>query len=192
MAHLLGIKKLVLAINKMDLVGYDRAVFERIRDEYTAFLQQFQLVPQCFIPISGLHGVNIVQGAPELPWYDGPSVLQQVDRFTPREPPVAYAFRLPVQDIYKFTAEGDERRIVTGTIETGRIAVGDAVTFYPSGKQSRVRSIEQFNAPAKTTAEAGEATVELEGALKDLEKAEKMFRDKGVKVESVVGTIVEG
>jgi bifunctional enzyme CysN/CysC len=80
-----------------------------------------------------------------------------VDSFIPRESPVALPFRLPVQDIYKFTEQGDERRIVAGTIETGRIAAGDAVTFFPSGKKARIHSVERFNAPARDDAVAGEA-----------------------------------
>ena len=62
---------------------------------------------------------------------------------------------MPVQDVYKFTKQGDDRRIVAGTIESGAVNVGDDVIFYPSGKKSRVKSIEAFNRPAQTRAEAG-------------------------------------
>ena len=64
-------------------------------------------------------------------------------------------FRMPVQDVYKFTKQGDDRRIVSGTIDSGSVSVGDTVIFYPSGKKSRVKSIEAFNRPTQTKAEAG-------------------------------------
>ena len=84
-------------------------------------------------------------------------MLEQIDAFTPKAAPLNFPFRLPVQDIYKFTEQNDDRRIVAGTIETGRINVGAAVTFYPSRKRSRVKSIEYFNGPEKNDAAAGEA-----------------------------------
>lgn len=157
MVSMLGIRQISVLVNKMDLVGYDRGVFASIRAEYAAFLDRFDVQPASFIPVSGMAGANIVARAPETAWYDGPTVLEQIDAFTSRELPVAHPFRLPVQDIYKFTAQGDERRIVAGTIETGRLSVGDGVTFYPSGKRSRIKSIEQFNAPPAGVAQAGQA-----------------------------------
>lgn len=157
MMSMLGLRQLTVLVNKMDLVGYDPKVFEQIRSDYTAFLERLQIRPVSFIPVSGLLGVNIVSRSPETPWYRGPTVLEQIDLFQRKEFPPALPFRLPVQDIYKFTEQGDDRRIVTGTIETGSIATGDAVVFQPSGKTSRIRSVEYFNGPAKTTATAGEA-----------------------------------
>jgi bifunctional enzyme CysN/CysC len=64
---------------------------------------------------------------------------------------------MPVQDVYKFTKQGDDRRIIAGTVETGTLRVGDEVVFYPSGKRSRVKSIESFNTPVRQEAEAGQA-----------------------------------
>jgi bifunctional enzyme CysN/CysC len=157
MVSMLGIRQISVLVNKMDLVGYDRAVFERIKAEYTAFLKNLQVEPVSFIPISGMEGTNMVARGDATPWYQGPTVLEQIDAFEPKAAPLEFPFRLPVQDIYKFTAENDDRRIVAGTIETGRIRAGDAVTFYPSRKKSRVKSVEYFNGPEKTDAAAGEA-----------------------------------
>lgn len=157
MVSMLGIRQISVLVNKMDLVGYDRAVFEKIRADYTAFLKNLGVEPVSFIPISGMEGTNMVTHGDATPWYDGPTVLEQIDAFEPKAPPLGFPFRLPVQDIYKFTEQNDERRIVAGTIETGRIRVGDGVTFYPSRKKSRVKSVEYFNGPEKASAAAGEA-----------------------------------
>jgi bifunctional enzyme CysN/CysC len=157
MVSLLGIRQLAVVVNKMDLVSWDRAVYERIVREYGAFLDQVGIQPSCFIPVSGRGGDNVADRSANLPWYEGPTVLDALDAFRNEPPPVARAFRMPVQDVYKFTKQGDDRRIVAGTIESGAIAVGDAVIFYPSGKKSRVKSIEAFNCPVQTRAEAGSA-----------------------------------
>jgi bifunctional enzyme CysN/CysC len=155
MVSLLGIRQLAVVVNKMDLVGWDRGVYDRIVREYGAFLDQVGIRPACFIPVSGRGGDNIAERSPNLPWYQGPTVLDTLDAFRSEPAPVDRPFRMPVQDVYKFTKQGDDRRIVAGTIDAGAINVGDTVIFYPSGKKSRVKSIEAFNRPAQTRAEAG-------------------------------------
>jgi bifunctional enzyme CysN/CysC len=157
MVSLLGIRQLAVLVNKMDLVGWDRGVYERIVREYSAFLGQVGIRPACFIPASGRGGDNIADRSASLPWYDGPTVLQALDAFESEPAPVDRPFRMPVQDVYKFTKQGDDRRIVAGTIDSGSLQVGDAVIFYPSGKKNRVKSIEAFNSPPHTRAEAGQA-----------------------------------
>jgi len=158
MISMLGIQQIAVLVNKMDLVDFSRERFESIREEYTAFLGRLDVHPVAFIPISAREGVNMTAPSEQTPWYKGQTVLGQIDAFEKPPSRSAGVFRMPVQDIYKFTAEGDDRRIVAGTIETGSIRVGDEVVFSPSGKRSRVRSIEAFNAPASETASAGQAT----------------------------------
>ena len=158
MVSLLGIRKLAVVVNKMDLVDWDQRVYERIVREYGAFLDQIGIKPSCFIPVSGRGGDNIADRSPQLPWYEGPTVLEALDGFESEPAPVHQPFRMPVQDVYKFTKQGDDRRIVAGTIDSGTVRVGDEVIFYPSGKKSRVRSIEGFNRPPQNRAEAGQAT----------------------------------
>lgn len=157
MLSMLGLRQLAVLVNKMDLVGYRQEVFDGIREEYAAFLGRLGIVPASFIPVSGMQGVNIAARGSETAWYSGPTVLEQIDSFHRKEFPQTLPFRLPVQDVYKFTEQGDERRIVAGTIETGTIAVGDEVVFQPSGKTSRVKSVEYFNGAVKQAASAGEA-----------------------------------
>ena len=157
MVSMLGVRQLVVVVNKMDLVDYDRATFEAIRQEYLAFLSRIGLEPLTFIPVSGTGGANIVERSPETPWYEGPTLLEQMDAFAKPELPTRLPFRFPVQDVYRFTEAGDDRRILAGTVETGAVRVGDEVVFYPSRKGSKVASVERFNAPARPVAEAGEA-----------------------------------
>lgn len=158
MVSMLGVKQLSVLVNKMDLVDYSRDVFQRIEEEYRAFLGHLGVHPRSFIPISGREGCNMTTGDARTPWYAGPSVLEQVDAFERPRRPVDQPFRMPVQDIYKFTAEGDNRRIVAGNVETGVLRPGDAVTFYPSGKESTIAAIEGFNSPAQDGVGAGQAT----------------------------------
>ena len=158
MLSMLGIRQIAILVNKMDLVGYDQATFDRIVREYGQFLTEVNIRPSSFIPVGGRDGDNIADRSARMAWYDGPTVLDMLDAFDTEPPAVDRPFRMPVQDVYKFTKEGDDRRIVAGTIETGTLSVGDEVVFYPSGKRSHVRSIEAFNRPAQMRAEAGAAT----------------------------------
>ena len=157
MMSMLGIRQIAVVANKMDLVGYDQRHFETIVREYGEFLSKIGVHPACFIPAAGREGDNIATRSAAMPWYDGPTVLEALDRFETERPTLDKPFRLPVQDVYKFTAQGDDRRIVAGTIETGVVRVGDEVAFYPSGKKGRVKTIEAFNRPILTEAHAGEA-----------------------------------
>ena len=157
MVSLLGIRQLAVVVNKMDLVGWDRGVFDRIVKEYGAFLNQVGIQPACFIPVSARGGDNIAEASENLPWHQSPTVLDALDAFRSEAAPVDRPFRMPVQDVYKFTKQGDDRRIVAGTIDAGVINVGETVIFYPSGKKSRVKSIEAFNRPEQNRAEAGSA-----------------------------------
>ncbi len=157
MVSLLGIRQLAVVVNKMDLVNWDQEVFDRIRREYGTFLDQVGIRPSAFIPVSGRGGDNIADRSSHLGWYQGPTVLDALDAFRSEPMPIDRPFRMPVQDVYKFTKQGDDRRIVAGTIDSGSVKVGDPVIFYPSGKKSRVKSIEAFNRPIETRAEAGYA-----------------------------------
>ena len=154
---MLGVKQVTVIVNKMDLADYSQSVFEGIQKEYGAFLAARRVVPTSFIPIAALHGANIATHGPEMPWYKGPTVLEQLDRFENKKSLGDLPFRFPVQDIYKFTEEGDERRIAAGTVDSGNISVGEDVVFLPSYKRAAIRSVEQFNAPVSARATAGEA-----------------------------------
>lgn len=152
---MLGIRQIAVCINKMDLVGYDQKAFNRLVSEYKKFLKEIGITPQAFIPLAALEGVNITEKSKELSWFKGPSVLDMLDLFEKAPSTEKKPLRMPVQAIYKFTESGDDRRIVAGRIESGTLAVGDKVVFYPSFKRSEIKTIESFNAPSKKSAAAG-------------------------------------
>ncbi len=154
---MLGIPQVAVLVNKMDLVEHHEKVFRAIEKEYGDFLKEFNIRPNVFIPISARDGLNLAVRSEQMPWYPGPTVLEQLDLFRHEPSRSAAPFRFPVQDVYKFTELEDERRILGGTIDTGRVKVGDEVVFLPSKKRTRIKSIEEFNAPLKKEAEAGEA-----------------------------------
>lgn len=155
---MLGIKKIAVLVNKMDLVGYDQKVYDNIVREYSQFLETIDVKPLTFLPISAFYGDNIVEASANTPWYEGQSVLGLLDGLDNEHSEDHLPLRLPVQGVYKFTKGGDSRRIIAGTIESGTIRTGDEVVFYPSGKRTRVKSIESFNSEERISALAGEAT----------------------------------
>ena len=154
---MLGIKQIVVLVNKMDLVGYKQEVFDSICAEYNQFLDEIGVQPLCYIPVSGRMGDNVAKLSENTPWHEGYTVLTALDSFEKAKPLTDKPFRMPVQDVYKFTLFGDDRRIVAGTVSSGTMRVGDELVFYPSGKSSVVKSIETFSAPSKDKALSGGA-----------------------------------
>lgn len=145
MLSMLGIQQIAVVINKMDLVDYSQEVYEKVKNEYLEFLKQINITPKFVLPVSSFQGDNIVKQSDKMPWYDGMCILEVLDAFECEEEHDKQPFRMPVQDVYKFTRNGDDRRIVAGTIETGTIRPGQEVIFYPSGKKSHIHKIESFN-----------------------------------------------
>ncbi len=152
---LLGIRQVVVAVNKMDLVDYSQSVFENVVAEYKAFLSQIGVAAHAFIPISARTGLNVASRdtASPMPWYSGPSVTDLLDTFEPPKPVHDLPLRFPVQDVYRF----DHRRIIAGRIDTGTLRVGDTVIFSPNNKTSTVASFENWSGETKTVAHAGES-----------------------------------
>ena len=152
---MLGIRQVAVLVNKMDLVGYKQSVFDDIKNEYEKFLKKINIVPKTFIPVSGMEGDNIAFKSENMPWYEGLTVLQQMDEFNTIPAPENMPFRMPVQGVYKFTGSNDSRRIIAGTVDAGKVRAGDQLVFYPSGKKTAVKTLEVFNAetPTEFTAE---------------------------------------
>src|SRR5262249_16757866 len=134
-ARLLGIHDYVLAVNKMDLVDFDRAVFDDIVDEFDRILPKANLHP---IPMSALHGDNVITRSDRTPWFDGMSLLEFLETVEVDHDVVSRPFRLPIQLVLRPT---HEFRGYAGQILTGVIRPGDAVTIWPAGRQSRVDRI---------------------------------------------------
>ena len=154
---MLGIKQIAVVVSKMDLIKYSQKKFKSIVSEYKTFLKSIGLEASIFIPVSGIKGDNIVKKSKNLSWYKEKTLLGVIEFFTAEKDILSKSFRMPVQDIYKFTNSNDKRRLIAGTILSGKIKVGDEIQFYPSGKKTTVNSIERFNAPLKSEAVAGEA-----------------------------------
>jgi sulfate adenylyltransferase subunit 1 len=146
LAHLMGIPHLVVAVNKMDLVGYDQAVFERIRADYLAFAGKLGIGDCRFIPISALRGDMVVDRGENLDWYEGPTLLEDLESAPAAHTERAEPFRLPVQFVCRprdaQNPDLHDYRGYQGRVESGEIAVGDAVSVLPSGRTSRVKAIE--------------------------------------------------
>ncbi len=149
---LLGIKKVYVVVNKMDLVDYSEERFNEIQDQFNEFLNNLNIYPEKYIPISAFHGENITSKSSKMPWYKGYTILENMDKIEKDKGIEEKALRLPIQDVYKF----DNRRIVAGRIESGTLKVGDEVAIYPSGKTTRVKSIEYWQEKdKKDTVSAG-------------------------------------
>lgn len=142
--HLLGLRQVVVAVNKMDAVGYDAARFGEVKQQILDYLEEIGVQAAAVVPISARNGENLALGTDAMPWHEGGTLLDVLDRFEPAAAPVERPLRMPIQDVYKF----DDRRILVGRIETGVLRVGDTLLFSPSNKTVRVKSIEEWNAKA--------------------------------------------
>lgn len=142
-SSLLGIPHLVICINKMDLVGFDEAVYNRIVEDYKQFAQKLNAKDITFIPVSALKGDNVATPSTAMPWYTGPSLLQHLE-----EVPVSRDFnlndaRFPVQYVIRpLSAEYHDYRGYAGKVISGAYRKGDKVSIQPSGQTSTVKSVE--------------------------------------------------
>ncbi len=141
--HLLGIHQVAVVVNKMDRVGFDEGRFHEIEAEIASHLASLGLGATAIIPISAREGDGIAALTPPMAWHTGPTVLQVLDRFAPARLATELALRIPVQAVYKF----DERRIIAGRVESGRLAVGDEIAIMPRGRRARIQSIEGWPVP---------------------------------------------
>jgi sulfate adenylyltransferase subunit 1 len=139
LAHLLGIPHLVVAVNKMDLVGYRSEAFAAIVDDFLAFAGRSGIAGVRFVPMSALEGDMVVGRGERLGWYDGPTLLQILETAELPKAPASAPLRLPVQYVARPVA--GRPRGYMGRIESGSIAVGDRVRLLPSGAESRVREL---------------------------------------------------
>jgi bifunctional enzyme CysN/CysC len=150
---MLGIKNLIVVVNKMDLVDYSEERFHKIEENYRKFLADLGLEARLFIPASAKEGENVAQASMKMKWYCRANVLEALDLLEPQKSDVDLPLRFCVQDVYRF----DGRRIITGRIETGALRVGDQLVFSPANKSSVVATVERWNAPANGPAVAGDS-----------------------------------
>jgi bifunctional enzyme CysN/CysC len=154
LAHVIGIRSVVLAVNKMDLIGYDRAAYETILADYAAFAERIGVKRFLSIPISGLEGDNIVTKSERMPWYAGPALLEHLETVEVDSTAAQrQSFRMPVQWVNR---PNQDFRGFMGLICSGGVRPGDAVRVLPSGRSTRVARIVTFGGDAES-AFAGEA-----------------------------------
>ncbi len=151
--HLLGIAQVMVLVNKIDRIDYDRERIRAVEAEMLAYLNELGVVPRFVIPVSARGGDNVAEHSHATAWYDGPTVLEALDHFEPAPQTTDLPLRLPIQDVYKF----DDRRILAGRIETGVLCKGDRVIFSPSNKTAHVASIEVWAAQPPLESRAGDS-----------------------------------
>ncbi len=144
----LGVGQLAVAVNKMDMVNYDQKKFEDVKTQVSQVLKMvgYKVDQINFIPLSSLKGENVIKKSPSMPWYNGPSLLEQFDLFKEPEKPTNLPLRLPLQDVYNITGIGT---VPVGRVETGVMKIGDKVIVVPAregkGVIGEVRSIEMHH-----------------------------------------------
>ncbi len=152
--HLLGIKDIVVAVNKMDAVDYSADVFSHVQADISKYLAGLNLTPKDIVPVSARYGDNLNNISRATDWYRGPTLTDALDSIAVPLSPSTRPLRGVVQDIYHF----DKRRIIAGRIETGQLKVGDELLFSPSNKIGKLLSIETWpDEGVCETAEAGQS-----------------------------------
>jgi len=155
LSSLLGIPHVVLAVNKMDLVDYDEGAFEAIAAEYRDFAARLEVPSLTFIPVSALHGDNVVAKSERMPWYQGATLLHHLETVNLGAGRNLVDFRFPVQYVVR---PHQDFRGLAGRVASGTVSPGEEVVVLPGGRASRVRSIETADG-ALAGAVAGDSVV---------------------------------
>jgi bifunctional enzyme CysN/CysC len=148
LASFLGVRSILVLVNKMDLVAYSADRFQAIATDYRAFLESIDVAPVAILPVAARAGDNVVAPSPRLPWWDGPSVVEALATVRAAAPVATKTMRMSVQAVMKF----DDRRIIAGRLDSGGLAAGDEVQVWPSGQRTHVKSIETWPETTPVTA----------------------------------------
>ncbi|MBN1766609.1 MAG: 50S ribosome-binding GTPase [Sedimentisphaerales bacterium] len=168
---LLGVKQLIVVINKMDLVGYSQERFDEVALAIKTRLAEFDLEPMVIIPISARLGDNVAGKSGKLSWYDGPTLLEGLDMLEPAPSLDAKALRYPLQDIYDI----DNEKVLVGRVASGTLKSGQDVIFHPSGKSATIGSIKILGGTLDAAVAGRSIGVVLKdgnGAMKALKRGE--------------------
>merc|ERR1712093_888057 len=144
LAFTLGIKQLIIGVNKMDAIKYEKSRFDDIEKEVTNYLKNVGFNPKAlqFCPISGWVGDNMIEKSDNLKWWNGPTLLEALDNIKAPKRPVDKPLRLPLQDVYKIGGIGT---VPVGRVETGVLKPGMVATFAPNGVTTEVKSVEMHH-----------------------------------------------
>jgi sulfate adenylyltransferase large subunit len=170
-ARLLGITDFVLAINKMDLVNFDQDVFDKIQDDFSDLLTGASVHA---IPMSALHGDNVITTSARTPWFDGPPLLEYLETVRVHRDPTAGAFRFPVQMVIR---PDQEFRGYAGQIVSGTVQPGDGVTAWPSGRSARVKRVVTFDGDVAVGFAPMSVTLTLDDEL-DISRGDVLTTEK--------------
>ena len=152
--RLLGLKEIIIVVNKMDLIEYSQRKFNHLKKQIVEYLSEIDLACKAVVPISARDGQGLIDLSEKMPWYTGANFIDTLDQLPEANSTNDLPTRLPIQDVYKF----DERRIIAGRIESGTLKIGDELLFTPSNKRAAIESFEVWNAKdQKTKAIAGES-----------------------------------
>ena len=179
LATLLRVPHLILAVNKMDLVGYDPAVFERITEEFSSFATKLEVADLTFIPISALHGDNVVQRSANMGWYDGPSLLHHLEHVHIASDRNLIDVRFPVQYVLRPHQATDPQlhdyRGYAGQVAGGVIKPGDPVMHLPSGFTTTVKRIDTARGPVPEAFQPMSVTLVLDDDI-DISRGDMICR----------------
>ena len=162
LVHLIGIPRIVLAVNKMDLAGYARATFEAIVADYREFAARLGITDITPIPLSAVHGDNVITAGANMPWYRGPTLLQHLETVEVDAPLASRPFRLPVQWVNR---PNGEFRGFAGIIASGSVRPGDRLRVLPSGRESRVARIVSAGGDLQAAAAGQSVTLTLDSEV---------------------------
>jgi sulfate adenylyltransferase subunit 1 len=161
-AKLLQIEHVIVAVNKMDLVNYDRSVYERIVGAYTEFAASLGLKDITAIPLSALAGDNVVDRSPNMAWYEGPTLIELLESISVYDEAHGAPFRFPVQLVARHNGhEANDFRGYMGRIESGKVSVGDKLVVQPSGVEATVKEIHTFDGNLQTAVSGQSITLLL-------------------------------
>ncbi len=166
LARTMGIKNMIVAINKMDEVNYDQKRFEEVKKDVENLLKTvgYDTSKIPFIPISAWYGDNVAKKSENMPWYNGPTIIEALDSIEPPQLPVDKPLRMPIQDIYSIKGVGT---VIVGRVETGTLKPGDKIIVEPPHKEGEVKSIEMHHEPLNEAKAGDNIGINVRGINKD-------------------------
>lgn len=171
-ASLLGIKHVIVAVNKMDLIEYDQERYQAIKKDYREFANDLEFSDVRFVPVSALLGDNIVTESSNMPWYPGATLMKLLNTVNVHANEEQGQFRFPVQYVNRPNLN---YRGFAGTVASGDIRVGDTIVALPSGKESKIKSIDTFEGPIEQASKAMAVTLTLEDEI-DVSRGDMLAR----------------
>ena len=180
----LGVKQICVLLNKMDVSKYDQKRFEEVKTELSKLVQSvgYKLDKVNFIPIAGFHGDNVAKKSANMPWYTGPTLLEQIDKFDVPEKPTNLPLRVPIQDVYNITGIGV---VPVGRVETGIMKPNDKIIVVPArdgkGIKGEVKTIEMHHEQISEALPGDNIGFTVKGiAKKDIEKGDVLGHENNV------------